>query len=171
MEPTLTQRAAGFAKQAHSHQKRKYTGEPYFNHLVEVAITLEWAGCDEEMVAAGFLHDSIEDCQVSASTLNFLFGDRVAQLVTEVTDVSKPEDGNRAFRKKLDAQHLATASPDGMTIKLADILSNTRNILEHDQKFAEVYLQEKKALLPLLRRGNNTLWQLANDFVQGATNA
>jgi len=57
----LVAEAADYAKMIHKPQVRKYTGEPYFVHLVEVGMTLEWAGCDPEVVAAGFLHDSIED--------------------------------------------------------------------------------------------------------------
>lgn len=161
----LVAHAADYAKIAHASQQRKYTGEPYFNHLVEVAVTLEWVGCRPEVVAAGYLHDSIEDTSVTGMDLSRLFGPEVAWLVEQVTDVSKPSDGNRAFRKKLDAEHLSRATPEAMTIKLADIISNTRNILERDPSFAKMYLKEKKALLPLLLRGNEVLWQIANEIV------
>jgi (p)ppGpp synthase/HD superfamily hydrolase len=164
----LVAHAADYAKIVHASQQRKYTGEPYFNHLVEVAVTLEWADCRPEVVAAGYLHDSIEDTSTTSVDLQHLFGPEVARLVEQVTDVSRPGDGNRAFRKKLDAEHLARATPEAMTIKLADILSNTRSIVECDPNFAKTYLKEKKFLLPLLSRGNNVLWQIANEFVNRA---
>ena len=63
-----------------------------------------------------------------------------------LTSVSKPEDGNRAARKEIDRQHSANAPFEAQTIKLADIIDNTRNILEHDRSFAKLYLKEKKAL-------------------------
>lgn len=162
----LVAEAANYAKIIHASQSRKYTGEPYFVHLVEVGVTLEWAGCDPEVVAAGFLHDSIEDQGQTVESLSRLFGLRVARLVDEVSDVSKPGDGNRAFRKKLDAEHLAKASPDGMSIKLADLISNTRSIAKHDPNFARVYFHEKNNLLPLLKRGNSTLWEIAAQQVK-----
>ena len=162
----LVAHAADYAKIIHASQSRKYTGEPYFVHLVEVGVTLEWAGCDPEVVAAGFLHDSIEDQGQTVESLSRLFGLRVARLVDEVSDVSKPSDGNRAFRKKLDAEHLAKASPDGMSIKLADLISNTRSIAKHDPNFARVYFHEKNNLLPLLKRGNSILWEIAAQQVK-----
>lgn len=157
----LVDMAADFAEYIHISQARKYTGEPYFNHLVEVAMTLHWSGCNERVVAAGFLHDCVEDQNVDSRELAALFGMEVARLVVEVTDVSKPGDGNRAFRKYLDREHLAKASPWGKTIKLADLISNTRNIVQHDPVFAKVYLAEKRDLLPYLKAGNTRLYELA----------
>jgi len=162
----LVAHAADYAKIIHASQSRKYTGEPYFVHLVEVGVTLKWAGCDPEVVAAGFLHDSIEDQGQTVVGLEQRFGARVARLVDEVSDVSKPSDGNRAFRKKLDALHLSHASPDGMSIKLADLISNSRSITQHDPNFARVYLHEKNNLLPLLKRGNTVLWELAAEQIK-----
>jgi (p)ppGpp synthase/HD superfamily hydrolase len=162
----LEDHARLFSMAAHETQKRKYTGEPYHNHLLNVASTCKAALYREEVVAAAFLHDIIEDQGYTVETLSALFGTEVAQLVNEVTDVSKPTDGNRAARKALDRAHLANASPEGMTIKLADIIDNTSSIVKYDPGFARVYLKEKKALLPLLKRGNSTLWQIANDFVE-----
>ena len=142
--------ASWFAEQAHGDQKRKYTGEPYFNHLVEVALYVEAANLPSEVVAAAYLHDTLEDTEVTLSELNNRFGFRVADLVLQVTDVSRPHEGNRKFRKALDRAHLAKATPHGASIKLADIISNTRSIVADDPKFAKVYLQEKRELLKVL---------------------
>src|SRR5688572_1619963 len=128
-------------------------------------MTLYWAGCDERLVAAGFLHDCVEDQDVTLNEIGDVFGGDVAGLVYEVTDVSKPEDGNRAFRKGLDRVHLAHASPRGQTLKLSDIISNTRNIAQHDPKFAAVYLEEKRLLLPYLTKGHQGLYQQARELV------
>ena len=97
-----------FATAAHEAvgQKRKYTGEPYIVHPAEVAmITIRLKGTPE-MVAAAWLHDVVEDTQVSIDVVKMLFGDHVADLVGWLTDVSKPEDGNRAARKAIDRQHI-----------------------------------------------------------------
>jgi (p)ppGpp synthase/HD superfamily hydrolase len=157
----LSLRAAEFAERVHGEQKRKYTGEPYFAHLREVATLLMEAGMSEELIAAGYLHDTLEDTATTLDELRDNFGPEVAQLVYEVTDVSKPEDGNRERRKEIDRQHLAQSSPDGATLKLADLISNTRSISQHDKAFAKVYLKEKSKLLDVLQHGADPLWDLA----------
>ena len=94
-----------------------------------------------------------------------MFGNEVADLVYWLTDVSRPEDGNRAVRKNIDLLHIAGASPAAKTIKLADIISNSRSILTHDRKFAQVYIPEKAALLSVLTEGDAGLWIQANQLV------
>lgn len=158
---SLVEGAAMYAAAAHKNQFRKYTNEKYFVHLKEVAEWLMWAECDEETIAAGYLHDIVEDQHVSFEYLTHRFGGRVSQLVREVTDVSKPEDGNRTVRKALDREHLMKASPEGKTIKLADIISNTSSIKAYDPKFAVVYLEDKKLLLPHLTEGHKGLYEKA----------
>lgn len=156
----LVERALIFAIEVHDEQKRKYTGEPYVMHLVEVAITVATVTDDTEIIAAALLHDTIEDTPISYTDL-LVFGTRVAELVLEVTDVSKPEDGNRAKRKTLDLVHLVHASADAQTIKLADLISNTKSIAIHDKNFAKVYLKEKENLFAVLIRGDQRLMDVA----------
>ncbi|RXM22001.1 bifunctional (p)ppGpp synthetase/guanosine-3',5'-bis(diphosphate) 3'-pyrophosphohydrolase, partial [Citrobacter sp. AAK_AS5] len=79
---------------------------------------------DPEMIAAAWLHDIVEDTPASFLDLEKEFGPRVAELVGELTDVSRPSDGNRATRKSIDRAHLAGASARGKTVKLADLLDN-----------------------------------------------
>ena len=86
------------------------------------------------MVAAAWLHDVLEDTLVSQQELTVAFGDPVVRLVLELTDVSRPTDGNRATRKAIDRDHLANASPDAQTIKLADLIDNAESIIEHDDE-------------------------------------
>src|SRR5688572_25955060 len=76
-------------------QVRKYTGEPYTVHLANVAGILSEVTSDPEIIAAGLLHDTLEDTDLSEETILAEFGPRVLRLVKEVTDVSRPEDGNR----------------------------------------------------------------------------
>ena len=162
---SIIEGAAMYAAATHMNQYRKYTNEKYFTHLKEVADWLLWAECDEDIVAAGYLHDIVEDQHVSFEYLAHRFGPVVAQLVREVTDVSKPVDGNRAIRKALDRAHLAKASPEGKSIKLADMISNVPSIRAYDPSFAAVYLEEKKALLPLLVGGHEGLYEKAYQAV------
>lgn len=159
--------ARAFAMKAHEGQERKYTGEPYFVHCDEVAWILKAAGERDEVVAAGFLHDTKEDCGVTHEELVSRFGEEVARLVDEMTDVSKPSDGNRAVRKGLDRAHTAASSRDAKTVKLADIISNSATIEKHDKDFAKVWLAEKKLLLDVLSEGNPELYKRAKEQVVG----
>lgn len=149
----------------HAGQLRKYTGEPYHVHPFEVARILRGVGASEDLQIAGLLHDVIEDCGVTAMQLEAQFGPRVAALVQMVTDVSKPEDGNRAVRKALDRAHLAKADPAGQTLKLADLISNTSSIVIHDPAFAKIYMKEKLDLLLVLGDGHIDLWRQASGLV------
>lgn len=160
MKSTLEDRALVFAVAAHAAcgQKRKYTGEAYYLHPLEVRDILRQ--CETpvtaEMRAAALLHDVVEDTQVSIELIHLTFGATVADYVEQLTDVSKPEDGNRAVRKALDREHTAQACPEAKTIKLADLISNTRSIVERDPVFAVTYLAEKRQLLEVLHEGGGT---------------
>ena len=165
----LVEKAYIFATAAHAAvgQKRKYTGEPYIHHPVEVCNLIEKSTfVNDEMRAAALLHDVVEDTEVSLELIEKEFGNCVATLVEGLTDVSKPKDGNRAKRKEIDRQHTAKQSAACKTIKLADLISNSKSILQHDRDFARVYLKEKKALLEILTEGDTYLWLQANQIVK-----
>jgi (p)ppGpp synthase/HD superfamily hydrolase len=164
----LALRAATFARGRHARQQRKYTGEPYFGHLAEVAGLVSSVTDDPATIAAAYLHDTVEDTTTSIDEICTHFGADVADLVAAVTDVSKPSDGNRAYRKAMDRDHLAGAPGRAQTIKLADLLSNTSSIVAHDPGFAAVYLREKAALLEVLTHGDGDLYQLACTAYQEA---
>jgi len=165
--------AAKFAQSAHAYhnQVRKYSGEPYFVHCEEVANLLveNIPDLPEEVRAAAYLHDVVEDVpEVTSGVIEILFGGNVRKLVDDVTDVSKPEDGNRAKRKSIDRSHLARSSHWGATIKYADLISNTRDITKQDKDFAMVYLKEKKLLLQEMTHGDKGMRKLAIDTLEGA---
>jgi (p)ppGpp synthase/HD superfamily hydrolase len=164
----LENRAAAFAAQRHGaiDQHRKYTGEPYITHPEAVASIVRTVTHTEEMLAAAWLHDTVEDTQTTLDEIRAEFGDAVASLVEQVTDVSRPSDGNRKARKALDREHIAKAGPEAKTIKLADLIDNSTSIIERDPKFAKVYLEEKSALLEVLREGDPSLWASANTIVR-----
>jgi len=122
-------------------------------------------GGTEAMVAAALLHDVLEDTEVTVDVLEELFGSEVADLVLWLTDISKPEDGNRSTRKALDRQHSAAAPAAAQTIKVADLISNTRTIVEFDPGFARTYLEEKRLLLEVLTRANPALLDQAKNQI------
>ncbi|SNR99825.1 HD domain-containing protein [Humidesulfovibrio mexicanus] len=156
--------AMDFATQAHRGQKRKYTGEPYIVHPFAVAGLVRSVVEAEEAIAAAFLHDTVEDCGVPFIVLADRFGRFVADLVEMLTDPSRPEDGNRAMRKRIDLGHTTQACPVAKTIKLADLIDNTKSIVAFDPKFAAVYLEEKRRLLEVLREGDAGLWAIAKEL-------
>ena len=164
---TLVERARVFATAAHAAvgQTRKYTGEPYIVHPMEVASIVEQAGGTETMIAAALLHDVLEDTAVTVDVLEEQFGSDVADLVLWLTDVSTSADGNRSTRKALDRQHIAAAPAEAQTIKVADLISNTKTIVEHDPNFSKVYLEEKRLLLEVLTRADVNLLTTAREQV------
>jgi len=155
----LVERARMFATAAHAAvgQLRKYTFEPYIVHPAEVAGIVAEAGGTPEMIAAAWLHDTVEDTGVTSELIRAEFGDEVAMLVGWLTDVSRPDHGNRAARKAVDRAHTAAAPAEAQTIKLADLICNTKSIVAHDPKFAETYLAEKRALLEVMTKGDPAL--------------
>ena len=165
-------RARDYASYAHARikHKRKYTGQPYQVHLKSVVQILSQVTDDANMLAAAWLHDTVEDTEATHHQIEEQFGKDVATLVYQLTDISRPGDGNRAYRKALDRAHLAEASDRAKTIKLADIIDNTRDICKHDEKFARVYVQEVGALLDVLQGGDARLIAQAQKAVSKCSN-
>lgn len=164
----VVRKAQVYAMAAHAAvgQKRKYTGEPYIVHPAEVAsIVARVPGATPDMVAAAWLHDVVEDTGCTFTDIHMAFGIDIATLVGWLTDVSRPEDGNRAKRKAMDREHTAAAPAEAQTIKLADLISNSRSIMQHDPEFARVYLEEKRLLLEVLTKGDPSLHAEASAFL------
>ena len=155
----MVERARVFATAAHAavEQVRKYTFEPYIVHPAEVASIVASVPHTDAMVAAAWLHDVVEDTGVTIETIRAEFGEEVAELVGWLTDVSHAHDGNRAHRKAIDREHTAQAPASAQTVKLADLIANTRSIVKHDVAFAKTYLAEKRLLLEVLTRGDAVL--------------
>ena len=152
MTQDLVQRADAFAAAAHGsiNQRRKYGGEPYIvhpRHVREILLEFSSQPVTPEQEAASLLHDTREDCGITDAQIRDEFGDMVADLVGWLTDVSRPENGNRKVRKALDLAHTASAPPAAKSIKCADLISNAPSITDHDPGFARVWLKEKAAIL------------------------
>ena len=168
MTHAMIEKAQIFVTAAHAAvgQVRKYTFEPYIVHPTEVAgIVASIEGATVEMICAAYLHDTVEDTDVSIEVIRTEFGDEVAEIVSWLTDVSKPEDGNRAVRKAIDRAHSAMAPATAQTVKLADLISNSRSIVEHDAHFAKTYLEEKRMLLEVMTKGDPVLMAEARKYI------
>ena len=158
MDYSLARRALSFATQAHAaiDQRRKYTGDAYIVHPIAVArLVAQVPGHTEEMLAAAYLHDVVEDTPVTLADIQTRFGDKVAQLVGELTNPVLPGQGNRGERVALEHARWASVSDEAMTIKLADVIDNVRSIVRYDPAFARVYLPEKAQLLAILAGGGD----------------
>jgi (p)ppGpp synthase/HD superfamily hydrolase len=138
---------------------------PYIVHPIEVATIVQSVDHTDEMIAAALLHDVVEDTEYTVADISKEVSPKVAELVEGLTDVSKPEDGNRKTRKAMDKDHLAKQSAEVQTIKLADVISNSQDIKANDPSFAKVYIEEMKALLEVLDKGDKTLYAKAKEIV------
>jgi guanosine-3',5'-bis(diphosphate) 3'-pyrophosphohydrolase len=162
-----------FARRVHSTQVRKYTGNPYADHLAEVAGIVatvaarrDLVSMRETMIATAWLHDCIEDQDVVPAELARRFGPDVQAGVLALSDL---EVGNRAERKAASRKRLAAAPWWVQTIKVADLISNTSSIVKHDPKFAAVYLEEKRLLLDVLTNANGQLIEVARAQISATT--
>tara|TARA_A100001035_G_scaffold263741_1_gene244499 strand:+ start:661 stop:1161 length:501 start_codon:yes stop_codon:yes gene_type:complete len=164
---TKLDKAIKFATKAHGKQKRKYTGEPYITHPIAVMEIVRTVPHTEEMLVAAVLHDTVEDTPVTLADIKAEFGTKVMKLVEGLTDVSKPEDGNRKTRKAMDRAHTAKQSAEVQTIKLADLIHNTESIGRFDPKFYKVYREEKIRILDILKLGDRSLMHIAQQQVGG----
>ena len=155
------------AHEAHDSVKhvRKYCGSPYWIHTDEVAETVSQVTNDEDVIIAAHHHDTLEDCLplnpfYSVKWLINTFGKRAAGFVIDLTDVYTHDAYpklNRAERKRLERERIGATCSESKTLKLADLISNTYSIVEHDKGFARTYIREKEALLPLLMDGETSL--------------
>lgn len=168
MKTEKTKKAARYSAAAHKRQGqvRKYSGRPYIVHPAAVAKIVQSVAHDEDMVCASWLHDTVEDTDVTIDDIRKEFGDNVAEMVSDLTDVSVPSDGNRKTRKMIDRAHTSKALPASKTIKLADLIHNTGDIVSNDVNFGRVYLREKKLLLEVLGDGDPKLHALATDMLK-----
>lgn len=138
-------------------QKRKYTGEPYYRHCLEVAAIVETVEHTKEMLCAAWLHDVIEDTKIEINIIEAFLGEEVARMVIGLTEKAKLEDGNREVRKKIDRDFLATQCDKVQTIKVADLIANAYSIIKYDKGFAKVYMAEVKELYIALTKANTKL--------------
>jgi guanosine-3',5'-bis(diphosphate) 3'-pyrophosphohydrolase len=121
-------KALAFAAEKHRDQRRKdREASPYINHPIDLAnILVNEAGVtDERVVIAAVLHDTVEDTDTTLEELVGAFGEDVAAIVAEVTDdKALPKEE----RKRLQEEHAPHASPRAQQVKLADKISNLRDL-------------------------------------------
>jgi len=172
----LVSEAAELAAHRHNGMARKGRGnEPYINHLAEVASLLATAsdGADAELVAAGWLHDTIEDTGTTREELAQKFSERVASLAVECTDDMSLPKAERRRLQVVDAPH---KSPGAKLIKIADKISNIRaRIFAHASREQRAELAEYVAWAEQVVNGcrgvNTALDTLFDEAVANARSA
>jgi (p)ppGpp synthase/HD superfamily hydrolase len=159
--------ARDLAQRAHEGQYRKFTpqgleAKPYFSHPEEVALAVAACGwATPAAVAAAYLHDVLEDTEVSQAEVLAACGLDVLALVVELTNTSalNPETASlpRAQRKAIDRRRLATVSDTAKRIKLIDRTCNLREMAGASKKFKQLYAAESVELVEVLKGSDAVL--------------
>lgn len=158
-----------FVKEQHAGELRKYTNEPYHTHLWAVAEIIYSIGGNHWMICVALCHDLFENTNCTEKTLrnklkelgfSHLGVNFICRGVNYLTDYFTKErfpTMNRALRKEKEAKRLWSIPAVFQTIKYADLIDNTKSIVKHDPKFAELYLREKLFILSGMRKGSPEL--------------
>ena len=124
------QKAIRFATKVHQGQRRKGKDVPYVTHPLTVGLILARVTEDENIIAAGILHDTIEDCKpygsVTEELLEKMFNSDVARMVSDVTEQDKT---NPWMERKMAALlHIKSMEHDSLLVKTADVLHNLKEL-------------------------------------------
>lgn len=169
----------------HSDQRRKYSNEPYTNHLLAVA-TIVRENCDEPgLVEIALCHDLYEDTKFerwwmtpALQAIGYpkdlaLFIEEGIFMLTDHFTHEKYPGMNRQARKEAEAERLGNIRAEYQTVKYADLIDNTSSIVERDPGFAKIYMVEKRRVLHNMRIGHpvlrNRCEELIKDFFDAQT--
>ena len=181
--PVKIQKVIEFVTHWHREQKRKFTGEPYVNHLIAVYKIVRENTNDKTIQAAALCHDLYEDTPCSETEFRAFLEEsgftkdetkRINSLVHNLTDVyikSNYPHLNRAKRKTLEARRLANIQPDAQTVKYADMIDNSKDLTKEASSFGEKYLTEMKLILNGMNKGDAKLFKQAKKQCDNLLNA
>jgi ketosteroid isomerase-like protein len=139
----LMSRAYAFARDAHVGQRHEADGSPYIDHPVAVGRLLYLAGCSEEVVAAGLLHDTVEDTHVRIGEIERSFGREVARLVAATTEPAEVHPF--AARKEALRRQVAEAGYGAETIFAADKVVGTQTLRRAIAEQGEAQVRQRLA--------------------------
>jgi len=148
------------------HNGQSYDIFPYTKHLRDVVTILEEHGFVNEYIIAGWLHDSLEDCNISYSKILKAFGKDVAEMVYAVTDPK----GRTRQEKKVKVYEDLKNYPKAIAIKLADRIANIRNCIRMgNTEKLERYRKEDQDFREALRLHSqvncNLMWSTYDDLI------
>ncbi|HBF05626.1 MAG TPA: bifunctional (p)ppGpp synthetase/guanosine-3',5'-bis(diphosphate) 3'-pyrophosphohydrolase [Prevotella sp.] len=147
LDTTLVDKAIVFATRAHQGTERRGKGFPYIVHPLEAMAIVATITNAPDLLAAAVLHDTVEDTDVTLDDLKQEFGEHIANLVADETDVKHTPDGKKLTwkeRKQRDMDNLKAASREVKIVAIGDKLSNMRAI-------ARDYRQKGDALWQIFR--------------------
>ena len=150
--------AWNFAREAHKGQVRKFINKPYFGaHVVKVNGIVKQYTTDEDLLCAALLHDTLEDCyedpEVGLVELKELFGNRVGNLVWELTsDGDEIDDSYDGSKTEYLTDKMIHMSDDALIIKLADRLQNISDAFTATERFRNKYFQETSEILTEIQK-------------------
>ncbi len=150
--------AWNFAREAHKGQVRKFINKPYFGaHVVKVNGIVKQYTTDEDLLCAALLHDTLEDCyddpEVGLVELKELFGNRVGNLVWELTsDGDEIDDNYDGSKTEYLTDKMIHMSDDALIIKLADRLQNISDAFTATERFRNKYFQETSEILTEIQK-------------------
>jgi guanosine-3',5'-bis(diphosphate) 3'-pyrophosphohydrolase len=164
----LLLRTLAFAARKHRHQRRKDArGLPYINHPIGLANVLYFEGgvSDIQVLCAAILHDTLEDTSATRAELGELFGEKIRDIVIEVTDDKRLP---KRERKRLQIEHAAQLSLAAKLVKLADKICNLRDVLASppvgwSRSRKREYFEWAKQVVDGLRGSNRALETVFDD--------
>jgi len=148
-----------------AHLGQKHGERPYISHPRDVVRILRRIGCeDQEVLAAAYLHDVIEDTPASYQDIKQLFGKRVAEIVWSVTD----ELGRNRKERKERTWPKIFASKEGTLLKLADLAANVEDAILNGSKLLQMYVKEWSAIYSGYKEGvgRQNLGKAASDLLE-----
>lgn len=161
-----------FVKFHHGSQRRKYTDEPYFTHLLSVAELLSQFSNDEMEVEIGLCHDLLERTACTKQEFALKLIDmgydlfprnKILKGVYDMTNLYSEAAYpmfNRKERKDLEAERMVDIESFSQTVKYAEIIINSRSIIQYDPEFAKIYVEEIQSYIKEMNEGNRNLYQL-----------
>jgi (p)ppGpp synthase/HD superfamily hydrolase len=184
-QSSLVRKALVFAVRCHARQRRRSDGAAFIEHPLEVAGLLHDAGCSDVVVAAGLLHDVVENSHVSVAELTWRFGGEVAGLVQAVTEDSTVDDYRH--RKRMLREQVRITGGDAALVFAADKIAKVRELpeavrrdrdrvteaelssrerhqLEHQQRLRLEHYRRSLRMLQRVAPGHPLVKRLASDL-------
>jgi GTP pyrophosphokinase len=147
----VAREAAFYAREKHSGQKRKFSGEPYVLHCKRVALEVQRYTADNDTIAAAFLHDVLEDTDATAEEIEKRFGQRVCELVQALTNdkIELKRIGKQAYL----AKKVLLLDDDALLVKLADRFDNIQDLTQEGDRaeWSEQYAKQTFHILSVLQ--------------------
>lgn len=154
---------ARFAHGLHD-QRRKYDGEPYINHPERVVRRLRDLGAPADVLAAAWLHDTLEDTILQPEDILERCSAGVLARVETLTDRFNASHGNRAIRNMLRNAKIAASDAWNQNIKLCDREDNLVGVFAHDKKFFVDYFKEALTMVDAFTKANPELLSNIRQF-------